>query len=168
MNRVSARPPNANSFQSLVPTGNFHTSGSDPSMNRPFGMRSQRDFVAPSDQRGYWGLKGRLPGTTVFVAQSAYSPVSRSVGGGQRLGYIQPFSQSGSRTRATPRSNGQTSVELLVARENSTKRVRPVLGVQRGRSEGHSEGAERSRSAGTGAPGPSVIHSRDMRQTLTT
>src|SRR5829696_4317235 len=83
MNRVSARVANVNSFQSFVPNGNFHTSGSDPSMNRPFGRRSHRDLAAPSDQSAYWGLKGRLPGGTVFVAQSAYRPVSRSGGGGQ-------------------------------------------------------------------------------------
>ena len=29
-------------------------------MNVPFGMRTQRDFFAPSDQRGYCGLNGRL------------------------------------------------------------------------------------------------------------
>src|SRR5918993_2974512 len=199
MNLVSARPPNANSFHSFVPTGNFHTSGSDPSMNRPFGMRSQRDFVAPSDQSGYWGLKERLPGATVFVAQSAYRPVSRSVGGGhdgcdwprmtignatrttrtgtaahihartaararpaarsQKLGYIEPFSKSGSRTTAAPRSNGQTSVELLVAVENSIKRARPMPAVATVPS-----GAVQP----VRAPGPPVIHSRDMRQTLTT
>src|SRR5215207_8798841 len=188
MNRVSARAPNANSFHSFVPTGNFHTSGSDPSMNRPFGMRSQRDFVAPSDQSGYWGLKERLPGATVFLAQSAYRPVSRSVGGGhvggdwprmtignarrrtrtgtaahiharaaararpaarsQRLGYIEPLSKSGSRTRAAPRSNGQTSVELLVAGEDSIKRARPMPG----RLDGRLDGAEPGRSAGASAP----------------
>jgi len=70
MKRVSARRAKRNSFQSRVPTGNRQTSGFEASMNAPFGIRTQRDFFAPSDQSGYCGLNGRFSGATVFVAQS--------------------------------------------------------------------------------------------------
>jgi hypothetical protein len=71
MKRVSARRANRNSFQSRVPRGNCQTSGFDASMNFPGGMWSHRDFAAPSDHRGYWGVNGRLPGAIVRARQSA-------------------------------------------------------------------------------------------------
>ena len=53
MKRVSTGRPNENSFQSFVPTGNRHASGTDPSIDDPLGIWIQRRFVAPSDQSGY-------------------------------------------------------------------------------------------------------------------
>ena len=70
--RVSTlRPLKVNSFQNFVPTGIFHSSGSEVSIADPAGRNTQRALTAPSDHNGYCGENGRLRGSIVPTRPSA-------------------------------------------------------------------------------------------------
>ena len=71
MVRVSTRwPAKENSFQSRVPAGKTHASGSEASIALPGGNEIQRRFVAPSVQSGYCGANARCRASISSVSTS--------------------------------------------------------------------------------------------------